>query len=80
MQTVTIDDIDILTVADIAAIRNISMEGPDVRDYNMFMALCRGFHVGNMLGEWTCADACLEITYFDRILQSASPSYAVAVK
>lgn len=62
----------ILTDADIAAIRNIPMEGPDVRDYNMFMALCRGFHVGNMLGEWTCADACLEITYLDRILQSAN--------
>jgi hypothetical protein len=62
----------ILTEADMATIRNIPMEGPDVRDYNMFMALCRGFHVGNMLGEWTCADACLEITYLDRVLQSAN--------
>jgi hypothetical protein len=62
----------ILTGADIAAIRNIPLEGPDVRDYNMFMALCRGFHVGNILGEWTCSDACLEITYLDRILQNAN--------
>jgi len=59
-----------LTDADIVAIRNIPMEGADVRDFNMFMALSRGFHVGNMLGEWTCADACLQITYFDRLLQS----------
>ena len=57
----------ILTEADIAAIRNIPMKGVDVRDFNMFMALCRGFHMGHMLGEWTCSDACLEITYFDRI-------------
>ena len=62
----------ILTGTDIAAIRNIPLEGPDVRDYNMFMALCRGFHVGNILGEWTCSDACLEITYLDRILQNAN--------
>jgi hypothetical protein len=62
----------VLTEADIAAIRNTPMEGADVRDYNMFMALCRGFHVGHMLGEWTCADTCLEITYFDRILQNAN--------
>jgi hypothetical protein len=62
----------VLTGADIAAIRSTPMEGADVRDFNMFMALCRGFHVGDMLGEWTCADACLEITYFDRILQSAN--------
>jgi hypothetical protein len=62
----------VLTGADIAAIRNTPMEGADVRDFNMFMVLCRGFHVGNMLGEWTSADACLEITYFDRILQSAN--------
>jgi hypothetical protein len=62
----------VLTDTDIAAIRNMPMEGPDVRDYNMFMALCRGFHVGHMLGEWTCSDACLEIIYFDRILQNVN--------
>jgi hypothetical protein len=39
----------VLTEADIAAIRNMSMKGADVRDYNMFMALCRGFHVGHIL-------------------------------
>jgi hypothetical protein len=60
----------VLTEADIEAIRNTPMEGADVRDFNMFMALCRGFHVGHMLGEWTCADACLHITYLDRLLQS----------
>jgi hypothetical protein len=61
----------VLTEADIAAIRNTPMEGADVRDYNMFMALCRGFHVGHMLGEWTCVDACLQITYFEWLFRDA---------
>jgi hypothetical protein len=61
----------VLTEADMAAIRQEPMEGTDVRDYNMFMALCRGFHLGHMLGEWTCQDACLRITYFDHALQDA---------
>ncbi|TKJ36295.1 MAG: hypothetical protein CEE38_12845 [Planctomycetes bacterium B3_Pla] len=60
-----------LTEGDIAAIRNTRMEGADVRDYNMFMALCRGFHVGHMLGEWTCSDACLEIILLERPLRDA---------
>jgi len=47
------------------------MEGADVRDYNMFMALGRGFHVGHMLGEWTCADACLELLLLERPLRDA---------
>ena len=59
----------VLTEADIAAIRNIQMEGVDVRDYNMFMALCRGFHVGHMLGEWTCSDACLQINFLKDLLK-----------
>ncbi|OHB62119.1 MAG: hypothetical protein A2Y76_04685 [Planctomycetes bacterium RBG_13_60_9] len=61
----------VLTEADTAAIQQAPMEGADVRDYNMFMALCRGFHAGHMLGEWTCQDACLQITYLDRALQDA---------
>jgi len=61
----------VLTESDIAAIRNMPMAGADVRDYNMFMALCRGFHVGHMLGEWTCADACLQITYFEWLFRDA---------
>ncbi|MHC4749956.1 MAG: hypothetical protein ACYTFW_08785, partial [Planctomycetota bacterium] len=61
----------VLTEADIAAIRNAPMEGADVRDYNMFMALCRGFHVGHMLGEWTCADACLGINFLEDLLKDA---------
>jgi hypothetical protein len=61
----------VLTETDIAAIQQKPMEGTDVRDYNIFMALCRGFHAGYMLGEWTCQDACLRITYFDRALQDA---------
>ncbi|MHC4581100.1 MAG: hypothetical protein ACYS14_06550, partial [Planctomycetota bacterium] len=61
----------VLTDADMEAIRNTSMEGADVRDYNMFMALCRGFHLGYMLGEWTCADGGLQISFLDRILQDA---------
>jgi hypothetical protein len=61
----------VLTETDMAAIQHAPMEGPDVRDYNTFMALCRGFHMGYMLGEWTCQDACLQITYFDRALQDA---------
>jgi len=61
----------VLTEADITAIRNARMEGADVRDYNMFMALCRGFHFGYMLGEWTCVDACLQISLLDEPLRDA---------
>jgi hypothetical protein len=61
----------VLTETDMATIQHAPMEGADVRDYNTFMALCRGFHMGYMLGEWTCQDACLQITYFDRALQDA---------
>jgi len=61
----------VLTEADMAAIRQAPMEGADIRDYNMFMALCRGFHTGYMIGEWACIDACLQITYFDRALEDA---------
>ena len=52
--------LDKRTEADMATIRNAPMEGADVRDYNMFMALCRGFHVGHMLGEWTCVDGLID--------------------
>jgi hypothetical protein len=61
----------VLTEGDIAAIRHAPMEGADVRDYNMFMALYRGFHVGHMLGEWTCVDACLQISLLDRLFEDA---------
>ena len=54
-----------------ATIRNAPMEGADVRDYNMFIALCRGFHMGHMLGEWTCVDACLQILLLERPLRDA---------
>ena len=62
----------VLTEADMAAIRNAPMKGGDIRDYNTFMGLCRGFYKGCMFGEWTCTDACLQITYFDRILQNVN--------
>lgn len=61
----------VLTEADMAAIRHAPMEGADVRDYNTFMALCRGFHLGYMVGEWTCADAGLQISFLERMLRDA---------
>lgn len=61
----------VLTDADLETIRHVPMEGADVRDYNMFMALCRGFHMGCILGEWTCADAGLEISRLVHLLQDA---------
>ncbi|MFC1792532.1 hypothetical protein ACFL3Q_02980 [Planctomycetota bacterium] len=62
----------VLTEADSVAIRNAPMESGDIRDYNTFMALCRGFYKGCMMGEWNCTDACLRITYFDRYLQNVN--------
>jgi hypothetical protein len=35
----------------------------------MFMALCRGFHEGYIMGEWTCSDAALQICFLDHVLQ-----------
>ena len=61
----------VLTEADAAAIRHAPMEGSDVRDYNMFMALCRGFNMGHILGEWSCVDACLQISFLDEPLRDA---------
>jgi len=61
----------VLTDADLETLRHARMEGADVRDYNMFMALCRGFHFGYMLGEWTCVDACLQISFLDEPLRDA---------
>lgn len=61
----------VLTEADMAAIQQIRMEGTDVRDYNTFMALCRGFHRGYMLAEWACKDACLQIGFLDQALEDA---------
>jgi hypothetical protein len=61
----------VLSEADLAAIQQMRMEGADVRDYNMFMALCRGFHRGHMLAEWACKDACLQIIFLDHALQDA---------
>ena len=62
----------VLTEADIAAIRHTPMEGADVRDYNMFMALCRGFNMGHILGEWTCVDAGLQISFLERMLRDVN--------
>ncbi len=61
-----------LTEADITTIRSAPMEGTDVRDYNMFMALGRGFSMGHILGEWTCADACLQISFLERMLRDVN--------
>ncbi|MCP4261065.1 MAG: hypothetical protein GY774_26670 [Planctomycetes bacterium] len=62
----------VLTETDMETIRGVSMEGIDVRDYNMFMALCRGFHMGHILGEWTCVDAGLQISFLDGVLRDAN--------
>ena len=62
----------VLTDADLETIRNTPMEGADVRDYNMFMALCRGFHLGYMLAEWTCADAGLQLSFLERMLRDVN--------
>lgn len=59
----------ILTETDMASIQQIRMEGPDVRDYNTFMALCRGFYRGYMLAELACKDACLQIGFLERALR-----------
>jgi len=61
----------ILTEADRTSITNTPLQGDDVRDYNMFMALCRGFYKGCMFAEWSCTDACLKISLLDQILQDA---------
>ncbi len=61
----------VLTESDMTAIRQAPMEGADVRDYNMFMALCRGFHAGYMIAQWACKDACLQIGFLDRALEDA---------
>ncbi|MBN1362845.1 MAG: hypothetical protein JW993_19765 [Sedimentisphaerales bacterium] len=61
----------VLTEADMAAIQQTRMQGADVRDYNMFMALCRGFYRGQMLAQWACKDACLQIGSLDHALQDA---------
>ena len=61
----------ILTDTDRTSIQNMSIQGSDVKDYNMFMALCRGFYKGCMFGEWTCTDACLRISFIDQILDEA---------
>ncbi len=62
----------VLTETDMETIRCAPMEGADVRDYNMFMALCRGFHMGHILGEWTCVDAGLQISFLDGVLRDAN--------
>ena len=61
----------VLTEGEMAAIQAIRMEGTDIRDYNTFMALCRGFHRGYMLAEWACKDACLQIGFLDHALEDA---------
>jgi hypothetical protein len=61
----------VLTEADMASIRQIRMEGADVRDYNTFLALCRGFYWGYLLAELACKDACLQIGFLDHALEDA---------
>ena len=61
----------ILTEADRTSIQNMPLKGDDVKDYNMFMVLCRGFYKGCMFGEWTCTNACLRISFIDQILEEA---------
>ena len=60
-----------LTEADLDAIHNMRMQGTDVSDYNMFMALCRGFNRGHIMGEWACVDAGLQISNLDGIFRDA---------
>ncbi len=55
----------VLTEGEMAAIQAIRMEGADVRDYNTFMAVCRGFHRGCMLAELACKDACLQMGFLE---------------
>jgi hypothetical protein len=62
----------ILMETDMETIRGVQMEGANVRDYNMFMALCRGFHMGYILGKWTCVDAGLQISFLDGVLRDAN--------
>lgn len=59
----------ILTEADLAAIQNAPMEIKDAKDYNMFMALCRGFYKGCILGELACTEACLRISFLEELLK-----------
>ncbi len=59
----------VLTEADMAAIQQTPMQGADVNDYNMFMALCRGFYRGCILAESACKDACLQIEFLVHALQ-----------
>jgi hypothetical protein len=59
----------VLTEADMAAIQQAPMEGADVRDYNMFIALSRGFYKGCVLADLACKDACLQIGFLERALQ-----------
>jgi hypothetical protein len=61
----------VLSESYLATIRSMRMEGGDVRNYNMFMALCRSFHAGYMLAQWSCTDACLQIEWLDRALENA---------
>jgi hypothetical protein len=50
---------------------NAEVKGGDIKDYNTFMALCRGFYKGCMMGEWACTEACLRMTFFDKVLWDA---------
>jgi hypothetical protein len=61
----------VLTEADMAAIHQMPMEGADVRDYNMFIALNRGFYKGCIIAELACKDACLQIDFLECALQDA---------
>ncbi len=61
----------VLSESDMTAIQQAPMGSADIRDYNLFMGLYRGFHRGYMLAEWACKDACLQLVFLDHILQDA---------
>ncbi|MHC4120290.1 MAG: hypothetical protein ACYSWO_22580 [Planctomycetota bacterium] len=63
MQTAMMNDVD----ADVGVAMDVESP-PDDLD-NMFMALGRGLDMGRILGEWTCADACLQISFLERMLR-----------
>ena len=50
-------------------IQHARMQGADVHDYNMFVALCRGFYGGFMGAELACKDACLQIEFLEHALE-----------
>lgn len=69
----------VLTDADLAGIQQLPLHGADIRDYNMFGALWRGFHTGLALGQWSCSDACLELGHLEGLLRDADERRTVSL-